>query len=368
MRAAIVNCFDTYEDRVDLIHEFLNYRGYEVTIIQSDFRHIKKTYRENPKEDFIFLKTKPYFKNLSIARLSSHYKFSKDAFEIIEDIEPELIYVLLPPNSLAKYASQYKIEHNNVKLIFDILDLWPETLPVGKIKMLPPFNAWGGMRNKNLKYADLVITECNLYQSVLKKSLEGIKTETVYLAKKNIELNSVPELSQERIHLAYLGSINNIIDIKKIKLVIRVISEIKPVTLHVVGDGEKKDKLIKAARRSGAIVEDYGKVYDPQQKQDIFDKCHFGLNIMKKNVCVGLTMKSIDYFQHGLPIINNIPADTTNIIDKYNVGVNICGNIQFKNEILRMLDENLDKRKNVAVVYNTLFTRKSFFDKLKTLL
>jgi len=81
--------------------------------------------------------------------------------------------------------------------------------------------------------------------------------------------------------------------------------------------------LIEEVKGSGAIVEDYGKVYDPKEKQQIFDKCHFGLNIMKDTVCVDLTLKSIDYFQHGLPILNNIQADTTKIVDKYNVGFNI---------------------------------------------
>lgn len=42
---------------------------------------------------------------------------------------------------------------------------------------------------------------------------------------------------------------------------------------------------------------------------------------MKDNVCVGLTMKSIDYFQHGLPIINNIQEDTTEIVKQYKVGL-----------------------------------------------
>ena len=45
--------------------------------------------------------------------------------------------------------------------------------------------------------------------------------------------------------------------------------------------------LIEEVKGSGAIVEDYGKVYDPKEKQQIFDKCHFGLNIMKDTGCVG---------------------------------------------------------------------------------
>ena len=50
MRAVIVNCFDTYEDRVDLVQEFFQEKGYEVIVIRSDFRHIKKVHREEQKK------------------------------------------------------------------------------------------------------------------------------------------------------------------------------------------------------------------------------------------------------------------------------------------------------------------------------
>jgi hypothetical protein len=44
---------------------------------------------------------------------------------------------------------------------------------------------------------------------------------------------------------------------------------------------------------------------------------------MKDTVCVGLTMKSIDYFQARLPILNSIQADTAKIVDEYRIGINI---------------------------------------------
>jgi glycosyltransferase involved in cell wall biosynthesis len=323
MKVVIVNCFDTYEDRVDLVHDFFKEQGYEVTVIPSDFRHFKKVHREEPKEDFIFVNSKPYYKNLSVARLFSHYRYAGDAFKIVEEIKPDLLYTFVPPNSLAKFAARYKQKHTEVKLILDLIDLWPETMPIGKAKKLPPFTFWGTMRDKSLKYADLVITECDLYQSVLGDALNGVNTETVYLATREINVVSNPQLSDVEIHLAYLGSINNIIDIPKIKEIVETIKKVKPVTLHIIGDGESKQELIDAAKAGGATVEYHGKIYDSQEKQDIFDRCHFGLNIMKNSVCIGLTMKSIDYFQHGIPIINNIPADTAEIVEKYKIGYNI---------------------------------------------
>ena len=44
---------------------------------------------------------------------------------------------------------------------------------------------------------------------------------------------------------------------------------------------------------------------------------------MKGSVVVGLTMKSLEYFHWGLGIINNIPADTYNIIHNSGCGYNI---------------------------------------------
>ena len=52
-------------------------------------------------------------------------------------------------------------------------------------------------------------------------------------------------------------------------------------------------------------------------------RCHFGFNLMKPDVCVGLTMKSVDYFRHDLPILNNIPADTAELVDREQVGLNV---------------------------------------------
>ena len=373
MKAVIVNCFDTYEDRVDLVHESLKEQGYNVIVIQSDFRHLKKVHRKKSKEGFIFVKSNPYYKNLSVARLFSHYKYANDAFKIVEEIKPDLLYTFVPPNSLAKFAANYKQKCREVKLIFDLIDLWPETMPIGKVKKLPPFTFWGSMRDKSLKYADLVITECNLYRTVLGDVLEGIKTQTVYLAKRDIDVVRNPQLSENEIHLAYLGSINNIIDIPKIKEIIESIKKVKPVTLHIIGDGERKQELINAAKSCGATVEYYGKVYDPQKKQEIFDRCHFGLNIMKDSVCVGLTMKSIDYFQHGLPIINNIPADTAEIVNKYGVGVNVSEKIDeyissiSTSELYRIRNESQKLYENLFSVgaFNHKLNLAVCYDKLK---
>ena len=87
-------------------------------------------------------------------------------------------------------------------------------------------------------------------------------------------------------------------------------------------------------------------------------KCHFGLNIMKESVCVGLTTKSIDYFSCGLPIINNIKGDTWNIVEKYNVGINVKEVSTFANEYEKI--NIYEMKENVEKVYNRYFTINAF--------
>lgn len=370
MKAIIINSFETYENRADLVYDFLKDKGYTVKVVQSDFLHFKKEFRKDIKDDYIFVKSKPYYKNFSISRLFSHYYFSKNALKIIETINPDLLYVLIPPNALTKFASKYKKDKKKVKLVFDIIDMWPETMPVEKVKFLPPFLYWKHLRDNNLKYADLILTECNLYRKLLKDSLKEFKTETVYLAKKAINIEYKPELSMTTVNLVYLGSINHIIDIDKIVIIIKQIKEIKPVVLHIIGDGEKTKELISKVRESNTEVIFHGNIYNAQEKQQIFDVCHFGLNIMKSTVKVGLTMKSVDYFQHRLPIINNIPSDTEEIVNKYKVGLNVFSESNDLYSFFSDTDLNnkvLIMKENCVTVFQELFSINAFNQKFESL-
>ena len=219
MKIAIINCFDTYEHRVDLLVRYFINNGDSVSVFSSDFKHIEKVTREDAKEHFIFVKTKPYAKNLSLARLSSHYKLSRKIFKRIDE-SFDLIWILLPPNSLVNQAARYKQKNYQTKIVFDIIDLWPETMPVGSIKKKFPFTLWKNLRNKNLDKADYIVTECDLFKTMLPTIIPSNYVSTLYLSYGDVTRNrSLANLSKSNniISLCYLGSMNNIIDINTIQ-------------------------------------------------------------------------------------------------------------------------------------------------------
>lgn len=96
------------------------------------------------------------------------------------------------------------------------------------------------------------------------------------------------------------------------------------MTVHIIGEGERREELVQAIRDAGAQAEFHGAIYDEAEKHRILTRCRFGLNLMRDSVCIGLTMKSVDYWKHDLPVINNIPADSARLVEAERIGLNLA--------------------------------------------
>jgi hypothetical protein len=322
MKIAIITNSSSYEPRVQMASDFFSSQGYQVCLILSDFIHREKRKGHRPVNNAVFIDTIPYKQNLSLKRLYSHYDFSKKVYAYLKHEDFDIIYVLVPANSLAKYMALHK-RKNHKGLIIDILDLWPESLPFNFAKKIWPFSIWMKLRNDNLKYADLIITECTLYQEVLKDHLIQMPVLNVYWPRETEEIVDLHvRENDEKVHICYLGSINHIIDIDfMVKLLVRI-QKHKTVKLSIIGDGESREELMKALDSSGIDTAFYGLIYDESEKMKVMAACDYGLNIMKNSVCVGITMKSVDYLYAGLRLINNIKSDTWRLIEKDGIGYN----------------------------------------------
>ena len=182
----------------------------------------------------------PYKKNISVKRLYSHDEFARKTYHKLQTIMPDLIYAVIPPNSIAKYCAKYKLMYKKVKLIFDIMDMWPESVPLERLKITWPFRIWKDYRDQNLRFADFVFTECELYQFYLKKYLPP-KYGVLYLAKDHvIDYEDIAfrkrknQRNSDEIILGYLGSINHIIDIGGIEKLISELGKHFRITVKII--------------------------------------------------------------------------------------------------------------------------------------
>ncbi len=375
-KAVCISCTHHYYERILPIETALQEAGYACTYITSDFHHIAKKRHTVALPHCVQIPTRAYTRNISVQRIYSHIRFAKDAIAKVRELQPDLLYVEVPPNSLCREAARYKKAFPNVTLIFDVFDMWPESFPNSRAKRLLklPFGIWARFRNCGLPKADFVFTECALFRDKLKPFLQQDKSAVLYLCRTQATTQAAtPAPAQEKLHLCYLGSINNIIDIPTISALIGETNKLRPVVLHIIGDGESRDSFIASVEATGAQVQFHGKIYDNAQKQAIFDMCSFGLNIMKDSVCIGLTMKSVDYFAAGLPIINTISGDTWAFVEEKEIGVNVNREdlAQTARDILACMDKQDTLRANTLGIFHALFSFEKFSsvlqDKLKSL-
>lgn len=371
--AVLISCFDWYETRLEPIKEILENRGFQVTILTSDFNHQKKKKIKDKIKGCEYVRVKPYKKNLSISRIISHRGFAKEIERKLEELKPNFMYVLLPPNTVGAVCGKYKQEHSKCKFVIDIIDLWPESMPLNYLKYTFFYKVWKNYRDKTISFADYIFMECQLYQEVLGTKLRRIHTEVLPLykiQKENVSIYVKQALSKQEynkqdhyLNICYLGSINYIIDIDAICNVIRVLSKSFHVKLHIIGDGERRSFFLDKLKINGYDYIYYGEIYDELKKACIMTHCDFGLNMMKQDVKVGLTIKSIDYLSVGLPFINNIKGDTWKLVEQRHVGINVSSN---GNELINFIQSrNINDLKLAAYkCYQQLFTRDAFQQKI----
>lgn len=328
MRACIISYHDShdYNTRIKYLEAFLRSKGYEIETLISDFDHINKCEYHVERSNTRLIHVKPYTKNLSLERINSYAGFAKSCAEcLLKQGKVDLVYLLAPPNSLIKELALLK-RKMKFRFIVEVGDMWPESLPVSEtVKTIgkPVFYLWRRIRDKYINDADYVIAECELFRTRLIRNGLLVPSKKVYFCKESI-LNSSNDINYdcEHISLCYLGSINNIINIDYIRKFVDKLSQKKKVTVHIIGKGEYEEELCDSIKNVGGDVVFYGPIYDDGKKKEIASQCHFALNIMKKSVFVGMTMKSLDYFSLGLPIINSVHGDIWDVIENNQCGFN----------------------------------------------
>ena len=266
-----------------------------------------------------------YKRNISFSRILSHIIFALKIKGIIKEEKPDLIYVTIPPNAAAYSVIKIAGKSKKTKVIIDIVDIWPETLPI-PIVFKRYFNFfvgwfWKYLRNYALKRADYIVCQSNYFKQKL--NLEGDNIQVVHLAKiiKYYEEPIADVAFGKVIKIAYLGSMNTITDFDTLLKISKKLGS-EHMEIILIGDGERKDWLLSALKESNIKYTYFGKIFEEGKKKEILSKCDFGFNGYKSNTEVALSYKSIDYLSYGLPLINSAKNDTWDFVEKYKIGFN----------------------------------------------
>ena len=309
--------------RSNMAYNYYRENGYDAIVLCSSFSHSLKEFREFDNADIVTLKTLPYSSSLSLARIASYVIFSFRLYKFLGRNSFDLVYVNLPPNGVGLPLLMRKTRFK--RLIVDVIDLWPEALPIsnGYIKksalyvsgIIPRI-----IRSRIIGYADYCITESHYFYNKLDLAIH--RNSGVIHIKKPALLEPNFNVVSDELSIVYLGNIGNIYDFVSLLKIIKGVREKRKVLLHIIGLGPALDELLASLNKENVDYIYHGASFEEDFKYKIITKCWFGFNGYKSNTEVALSYKSVDYLSYGVPLINSAKEDTKKLIDLEGIGYN----------------------------------------------
>ena len=357
--------------------------GYNLEVVTSSFRHLTKKQREFNKT---YLKKLPYkvtmlyepgySKNISMARIYSHYILGKNISKYLKRRNiPDVIIVSVPSLDVASAVTKYA-KRNNVKVILDIQDLWPEAF---KMAINIPIIS-------DLIFLPMKITADNIYRSAdrimavsdtyVRRGLKCNKKDKTGLS---IYIGTDPDLVEKEIDginvvkpdeefwIGYIGALGHSYDIKLVIDAINIVSQVnnRQLIFKVMGDGDLRSEFEDYARLKGVKC-DFTGFISYGQMMSILKECDIAVNPIIGGSVSSIINKVSDYAIAGVPVINSQKSEEyRHLVNKYNCGINCtCGDTEdFAKAILFCID-NPDKVIEMSKNSHTLGAEK--FDRRRT--
>ncbi|CEP49073.1 glycosyltransferase family 4 protein [Paraclostridium sordellii] len=315
----------------------------KVEIVTSSFYHTDKKQRNKDlqasiksKYKITFINEPSYKKNISLRRFYSHYILSKNLKKYLENRKkPDIIYCAVPSLDFAYVATKYA-KKNNIKLIIDVQDLWPEAfkmvigIPYISDLLFKPMEIKANYIYKN---ADSVVAVSETYLNrALKENDKCMSENSVFLG---TDFNYFDKISktrsikktEEEVWLIYIGTLGHSYDLKVVMKSLKIIKDkgINNIKFMVLGDGPLKSVFENYSKELNIDVKftgrlSYNDVVAYLKASDI------AINPITKGSAGSIINKVGDYAAAGLPVLNTQESEEyRKLIEQYECGLN-CNN------------------------------------------
>lgn len=317
--------------------------GHKVTHFTSTFRHASKKHRfiEDTelfvKPDYIveYIHSKGYRKNISIRRFFGHYDFAKKLINRLSLKEkPDLIFISMPPLSSAEMVTSWA-KKNNIPVIVDIIDPWPDSFikdVPGKLKPLSRTFIYPFYKKlqRILKNSTAVTSISKGYLNWAKSQYKAIKrTKCFYPAQDLYEIQAKMELlkktearNENILRIIYVGSLGSSYDMPAIVKAAAILDEKYPSkTEFIVAGVGPQSEIIEEYQRQLGNLNYLGWISDEELIRQYY-LSDLGLIQHKNNLTQTVTYKLFSYLSAGLPILNSLQSEMAEIISQNEVGLN----------------------------------------------
>ena len=362
-------------------------KRYELEVVTSTFCHLTKTQRDEKKLHLEALPykmklcyEKGYKTNISLQRIFSYTQFGRNVLRYLKiRKKPDLIIVSVPSLAVADYVSKYA-KDNDIPLIIDIQDLWPEAFKMAiHIPILSDILFAPMMYQANQIYsrANVIMGVSNTYVARGKLVNAMADTLSIYigtdseLVRKATAGLEFPR-KEDKFVVAYIGALGYSYDIKGVIDAIKLLKDeehMDNIKFIVMGDGVCREDFESYAQKSSIDCEftgllEYGKMMKTLMV------CDVAVNPIVGRSASSIINKVSDYAAAGVPVINTQNSkEYRDLLDRYKAGINVeNGNIRELAYAIRRFYSDPDYKDetghNEKKMFEEVFDRKNNYPRL----
>ena len=321
--------------------QLLCQRGWAVKILASDYHHHVRRFTRRVDAsnrraiterygdlEISWLWSAPYQQNdwhrawnwITFGQSVSRYSIGK---------RPAMV-VGSSPHLLAAFSASRLASRWDVPFVFEVRDLWPESIIAGGGKRGPAYYVMDAIARYLYRRADRIIVLAEGTRRYLTQRF-GVADERIVFAPNGVDLDvfgPVPTRNNHT-HLTVMyagahGPANGLMTVIEAAERLRNRREVRFV---LVGDGPMKPALREAAERRGLANVEFN---DPVPKHEVADRladADVGLMVLRKADLFSFGVspnKLFDYFASGLPVVCNVPGEVSEIIRNAEAGEQAC--------------------------------------------
>lgn len=373
--------------RTRVLARALAARGHRVRWWTSDFNHFLKRYHTGvgPDEDsaegyrLSYLHGRPYARNISMARLLNHRQIARDYSAKAENFSPpDVVVCCFPPIELAQAVAAY-CKDRGVPLIVDVRDLWPDELAARlprQIRPLAPFLLRGMTRSvrRTMRAARAIVGVSDRYLSwgLAHAGRQGRSRDCVIPLGYPDHPESAAMRGERRgntgdpaCHFFFSGSFNQSVDVASIIDAFRRLPQ-PGLRLTLCGDGDNYRHFVALAdgdpriRFTGWIGAETLRMNARTSR--------VGLVSYRPESLVAMPNKFFEYLSFGLPIINSIPGEASDIVAANAVGLNYrAGDSASLLQAMSAMADDPARRHSMAVnaahLYESTYAASTVYDR-----
>ncbi|MDA7665734.1 glycosyltransferase [Verrucomicrobia bacterium] len=330
MEIWIVNNFEPFSNdsdktwRYGFLAKELNKCGIKTIRFKSDWDHFNKKRIICNENDRVVYKTYGYNRNRSLARIV-HHKLEPRSLklEFQKRKSPDLIITSIPTIEIACFIKGFCLI-NKIPYIIDIRDQWPDQylqIVGSKLSFIikPYYNYLLRKVGKVLRNAEAVSCISGSYQNWISQQF-NIKNSHLFpigIDCKKLPLNSLTNRRDltNKVKLLFVGSLTKAFDFS---VMFQFLKRNANFNLTICGSGPMLETL-RDANMKNVVLKGW---LNGKQLSSEFENADYGITPYSSKNTISLPNKPYEYLAKGLPIINSLGGDLSDLIQKNDVGYN----------------------------------------------